>query len=1017
MKKFPPFTLDEANQCLRKDGQPVELTPKAFTLLSYLVDRAGRLVTKDELLNAVWPGTFVQEAVLKVCVLEIRKALSDPARQPLYVETVHRRGYRFVAPVANETWPASPPAPRSAGLLGRAEELARLRSLLRQAAGGERQLVLVAGEAGIGKSALIEHFLLLEWSDDTVAIARGQCLEHFGGREPFYPIFDALSRAARELPAMDVVQTLRRHAPTWLVQMPSLVPAGEADSLRRDTFGASRERMLREMSETLEVLATRKPLVLVLEDLHWSDVSTLDLLSWITSRKEPAALLVLATYRPAEVIRQEHSLQQLRREWQSRGLCTELSLDALSLEETAGLLTWRFPANAFPDGFARMLYRHTGGHPLFLVNVVEDAVRRGELIEEDGLWRLHCPLDSFDLGVPHSLVHMIDRQVEQIASEEREALESAATAGVEVPVLCLVDTEAEAESLERCFDGLARRRMFLQSAPDVILPDGRVSACYRFLHPPVQHALYARLSASRRARLHRQIAERLRRLYASRPHDAAPAMAHHFEHGRHPAEAVECLKLAAARAASLHAHREAVALLESALELLARLPEPVQIASEPELLEQLGLVHRLQGDFDRATGAFRAMIDSAARTGGVTAQINGYLWLASVYSWFDREKCLAAVDDALGLMGRERDPGQRAIARAQAAYWNLLFRGWSDEEDEASRAGLIVALTAASPSNAALIRCRHSYFESLRSDYRAAGQTAEEGIEAALQAGGLVDYAIGYYFRAWALLHCGEWGEMSRLLAVAGETANRNGHLLWAGMFDLLRAWLHLQAGSFKSAQSLCRRSLERAELFSHPFSRQMGMILLGASCVELGETDSAAATLNEVRIWHSQERILMDWIWKMPLAQALTELHLCLGDAAAIEEAERFVQVANATSERTWQGLARHAAARAALAGDDAVRGRAHIEAGLAAIKGIEAPLASWRLHGLAARVFDDAEHRSVAVNAITRLLDSLKGEEKLQVSFRHSLPVQEILSASAPEIDRMASHRARTLARGARR
>src|SRR5271166_1321383 len=164
MKEFPPFRLDFVNQCLwrRGDGadeQRIPLTPKAFAMLRYLVEHTGRLVTQDELLDAVWPDTFVQPEVLKSHIKDIRSALEDDAKNARFIETLPRRGYRFIAPVTDELGKTSrevdSPASR---LVGRNTELDQLRGSLRRALHGERQLVFVTGEPGIGKTALVDAF-------------------------------------------------------------------------------------------------------------------------------------------------------------------------------------------------------------------------------------------------------------------------------------------------------------------------------------------------------------------------------------------------------------------------------------------------------------------------------------------------------------------------------------------------------------------------------------------------------------------------------------------------------------------------------------------------------------------------------------------------------------------------------------------------------------------------------------------------------------------------------------------
>jgi DNA-binding winged helix-turn-helix (wHTH) protein len=163
MKEFPPFHLDTVNQCLwrrwdRTDQERVLLTPRAYALLRYLVDHPGRLLTHAELLDALWPNTHVQAEVLKSHIFEVRTALGDDSKKPLFIETLPRRGYRFIAPVSDGAAPALSVAPATGRLVGRDRPLAALREALQRAVKGERQIVFVTGEPGIGKTALVDEF-------------------------------------------------------------------------------------------------------------------------------------------------------------------------------------------------------------------------------------------------------------------------------------------------------------------------------------------------------------------------------------------------------------------------------------------------------------------------------------------------------------------------------------------------------------------------------------------------------------------------------------------------------------------------------------------------------------------------------------------------------------------------------------------------------------------------------------------------------------------------------------------
>lgn len=245
---FGAFRLDVANAHLWRDTEKLSLKPKTFSVLCYLVGRAGQLVTKEELFAALWPDVRVSAAVLKVCIREIREALADQAKAPQFIETVHRRGYQFIAPLATSTpptlgleaeawgWSSLPLLQTykslASSLVGRNAELTQLHSWLGAAKTGRRQIVFVTGEAGIGKTTVVETFLERLTGHADVAISRGHCLAQFGEGEPYMPVLEALTQLCRAPDHEHIVDTLSRNAPTWLAQMPSVVTNETLEALR-----------------------------------------------------------------------------------------------------------------------------------------------------------------------------------------------------------------------------------------------------------------------------------------------------------------------------------------------------------------------------------------------------------------------------------------------------------------------------------------------------------------------------------------------------------------------------------------------------------------------------------------------------------------------------------------------------------------------------------------------------------------------------------------------------------------
>src|SRR5882724_1386815 len=248
---FGAFRLDPAHTCLWRREEALMLPPKAFAVLHYLVTHPDRLVTKDELLDAVWPATAVSEAVVRIAIGAVRKVLGDPAQTPRYIATVPRRGYRFLAPVtvanASETFAPGPPLPCVPAplLVEREAVLQQLQRSLAQAQQGTRQVVCVTGEPGIGKTAVVETFTAQAATRTPLWVAHGQCVEHYGTVEAYLPILEALGELCWGPGGARLVALLRQQAPTWVGQMPWLLTAAHRAQLHAELQGATRERMLR----------------------------------------------------------------------------------------------------------------------------------------------------------------------------------------------------------------------------------------------------------------------------------------------------------------------------------------------------------------------------------------------------------------------------------------------------------------------------------------------------------------------------------------------------------------------------------------------------------------------------------------------------------------------------------------------------------------------------------------------------------------------------------------------------
>ncbi|HSO55128.1 MAG TPA: AAA family ATPase, partial [Actinomycetes bacterium] len=382
--RFGDCELDDRRYELRRGGVPCHLEPQVFEVLAYLVRHRDRVVPRAELLDEIWGSRFVSDSALASRVKAARRAVGDSGRAQGLIRTVHGRGYQFLAPVREQGATAALPAAEAP--VGREAELARLGELYGLAEQGRRQLVFVTGEPGIGKTTLVEAFTGEVEGRRAGLVARGQCLEQRGGSEPYLPIFDALERLCRD--DGQALALLSRLAPTWLAQLPALVEEADRAELERRALGGTTERLLREAAAVLEAVAADRPLVLVLEDLHWADPSTVDLLAWLARRATPARLLVAGTYRPADALAGGAPIADAGAELRLRGLASELRLGELGPEAVAAVLGRGLPGAEVPDELARLVHRRTDGVPLFVVQLAQAWTDAGVLRPAAGRWEL-----------------------------------------------------------------------------------------------------------------------------------------------------------------------------------------------------------------------------------------------------------------------------------------------------------------------------------------------------------------------------------------------------------------------------------------------------------------------------------------------------------------------------------------------------------------------------------------------------------------------------------------------------
>ena len=994
--EFHPFRLDKINALLWRNDQVVPLRPKSFATLCYLVEHHGQLVTKDKLLDNVWQGRYVCESALKVCINELRQTLGDDARAPTYLATVARRGYRFIASV-NQINPSRKTEEAAAGIrhaarlpdrtecwIGRQTAQAQLLATWQCSLESLRQVVFLTGEPGIGKTTLIEMFLN-EVSDHTHMVLRMRCVEHFGQGEALLPMIEAIEKRCRAPEGAKLIELLHRHAPVWLAQLPSVVQPEQREALQREIFGASRERMIREGCELLESLSRNAPLILVLEDLHWSDHATLDFLSLLARRNEPAALLVLASYRLVDATLQRHSVASVHRELQLQGTSSEIAIDPFSLDEVKDFLIRRFPGMSIPEEVSHAIFSRTGGLPLFVSNLIE------YLMGQHHQWPLSQQI-VVDKALPDTIRRVIEREIERLSADEQHVLNVASAIGshFSARLLSAVLNMGIAE-VEHCCEALVRRGQ-------ILLPDGMeqgsqgdVVGLYAFRHALYVEVFYQRLAQGQAVRLHLRIGECIEKLHGKPDLKHAAELALHFEKGWDWIRAVRYLTLSAANAAQRFANRQAYHYLVRALGMVDRLPAGQQLETRMELLKQSSAIRRSMGDMAGAKADLEDMLATAKVSGSIRAEILALVELSRVLVWLDRSRCLELAKQAVA---RSKDLDDRILQSVVNGMWgglNLLFGKWRADYASACDDAMNVARASASPVLLHSRLTQQIYIEMLGSRYRNAWATADEALALSRTLGDGYMFMVGHYYCGLALLHLGEWGKL-RLVAEESRRAfecNCDDATLPLRLHcQIMIAWLHVEACDFAGAKAYCEEALLEklgpwATFISVHFSAIYGRALLG-----LGDHSGAIRYFEAFFQAEENESLPIARNYCFPACLGAGEAWLAQGQfGKARYHAQRLHDLSVEAPERTYLALSFRLFAEIAMEEKALEEAGSRISKALGIVENAEVPLAAWRVYASAEklhRLRGDAssanQYEIKKLNTVDRLLGSLQDADPLR-------------------------------------
>jgi DNA-binding winged helix-turn-helix (wHTH) protein/predicted ATPase len=999
--EFGPYRLDRNQRLLFREDEIIPLAPKIYDMLFVLIESGGLVVDKQDLLRLVWQDAFVEEGSLARSVSTLRKTLGENPRDQKYIVTVPKRGYRFAARVtaaqrSDPTVSTRTTQKLAHNFVGRRIERTRLEEHLETMLAGAGKLVFLTGEAGMGKSSLAEEFMnSVGRIHPELRIAAGRAVEQYGPGESYLPFLDALSQLLREY-GNRISHHLRRHAPTWRLQLPAVASGQEMESLRSETVGATKERMLREMGDLLGAISSDAPLLLLLEDLHWADGSSVDLLRHLSHRVQTQRVLLLATVRPEDIRKTKHPLKNWAADMKARQLCDEIELTVLNAGEVGNLLNQRFDPNLFPNEFASLIWKRTDGHPLFTVSLLDFLAGSGDIVHNGAQWDLASAPAQMVQKIPESVRAMIRQKNEALEPEARLALQYASVEGEEfLSSVAARLLDIEQLRLEETLASLAQNCGLIRILGEEELPDGALVTRYAFAHALYQNLFYEELVGARRTQLHAIAGEQLLRHYGRHAPRIAGQLAMHFERGRNWARAVEFLLIAGANARSRCANIQAEEHYTHALELSTKVSENTRAETQFRIYENRVAVYLATSRFDLSIADSEAMIQQARSAGSAELEWTGLYMLGNTLFWAHRlDEMQSTLEQVLRLTAGSEAGHLRALTLMAQGY---LASGDLSATDEKLR---IVAASSSPIDKRTLqesldIRARLCYF---RSEYADAEQMFRETIELAFNLGDAFEFLKSNYFLGITLANLGRICEAVELLTSAADMAKRNGENFWLSRMPNAFGWIHRELQDLEGAEAFDREGAAISHRTGCGEAEINSVINLAFD--RLHSNDQAAAS-SDMKF---AESLLSEDAW-FRWRFEIRWLHARAEQTLARTEANALLEKATHYRARKYIIIARTLLARVAMLSADLDTAAEEINAACAILQRYPAPLRAWRTYSMRGRIEMQRGNPEAGVAAykeaasVIRYISDHTDDKRLRSIFLSVDPVRAVLREANEE------------------
>jgi len=879
-------------------------------------------------------------------------------------------------------------------VVGRTCEVGELLSGLERACSGHVQVFCVTGEPGIGKSTLVKQFLAqLRSQGLNCALAIGGCSERLAESEAYLPVLEALESLLLGAWGPECGELMKLVAPTWYVQVAPLWASTEPSfaGIVSDAKAASRERMKRELAALFEELARIVPVILFLDDLHWGDASTAELLGYLSRRLAAARLLMIVAYRSSDMMLAGHPFIALRQELERQGVCRELPMGFLNHADIERYLQLELPGQPLPAEFAGFIYSRTEGNPLFLTELIR------HLRERD---KLGNSLESLERDLPDSVRSMIERRIGHLGEDEVALLATAAVQGREFDSRIVADVlNLDAGTVEERLRRLDRVHAFVRRLHDKELPDGSISVSYSFAHVLYQHAIEETLTPSRKASLSKSTAQALLVRHKGHSDSVASRLAVLFEAARDFEQAADYFIIAAANAARLYANEEAVLLSRRAVANAEKLEGNAYHARVASAATQQGQLHMVLSRFEDATADFQRAENAARAAGDVEAQVNAICARALAQFYLRRMEATREIA-AHALAVAQAGKSEIGIASAEAirGLEQLCFGAIDDAEESFQRS--VPLLMRRTPPPAALEALTFSgVLRAWQLDYASSHRITEWTMQQARDLGFSYHIILNLFVRGMTLFNQGRLSEGIRNLEEGMKLAEKNGERFWLSRFPNTLGWVYRELQDFDAALRFDTEGAKTAHENGYAKPEAYSHVNLAQDYMAAGEMTRVLEHLNRATELFGAD-VWFRWRYNIRAKAELARYWLLQGDTRKAQQyAAESIAIAGPRRVRKHLAWAHKILGDVAMAEERMADAHSEYEKAMGLLDQHHCPLVEWRILRSAADAasarhdFRSAdEYQGKCRQVIHGLAESLT-EERLRRQFLNSEAIRQAL------------------------